>query len=85
MSRSTYIRPDVVYRTGSVRPFSYGGNPVQEAYDIARDFTRDPGVVGGQFVRAANDPNIEFVRHDSPTQARRSIVPAFIRRFFGGR
>lgn len=83
--RSTYVRPDVVYRTGSVRPFSYGSNPVEEARAIAVDFTRDPSVVNQQFPIAATSPNVETVQHAPMVRPPSTGVVGFLRRFFGGR
>ncbi len=83
--RNSYIRPDMVYRSGSVRPFTYGNNPVEEARAIAVDFTRDPSIINKQFPASATYPNVENVQQ-APMVARRTlIVPSFIRRFFGGR
>lgn len=57
----SYVRPDVVYRSGSIRPRQFSADPVREAYQIASEFTQDRGIVGVQYGQTAMAPSIKVV------------------------
>lgn len=66
LTATTYLRPDVVYRTGSIRPEIFSGDPVKEAYRVAEAFTQDPGIIGPQYYRAANASATGTAQADVP-------------------
>jgi len=79
-----YLRPDVVYRTGNVRPAYNGQDLQQEIADIARAFSSGSQVAAVQYGRPANVPVAEPVPVPQPTTSV-SVRPGLIARFFGRR
>ena len=76
LTATAYVRPDIVYRTGSIRPEMFGGDPVKEAYRVAEAFTQDPGIIGPQYYRAANASATGTANAEVPAGAVAAAVDA---------
>lgn len=87
MARNFYIRPDMVYRTGVVRPARESADLHAEISAIANAFTSDPSAIAQQYGYGSGVANVPSVEPAQPALSAVdvSVRPGAVARFFGRR